>query len=584
MHAASPRRGVAQSLAARRIPTVFTKLPIGRSAEVRWLALSIAAGCVASLFYILHLRATSDFAALAPIFVVLFIFFDYSHALVAPLLLIAACLLPARDALQRLVIWMGSNPASVAIIVCLACCAGSFWVYFNHPLSMDEYAPYFQAEVFASGRLAGQFPLVIMDWLVPRNFQNAFLVINGDTGEVASGYWPGFALLLTPFSWAGIAWALNPVLSGLSVLALHKLVHRLFADTFCSGLAILLMVASPVFLIDGVSYYTMTAHMLCNSVFALLLLDATPRRLLLAGLTGSVALTLHNPVPHLLFALPWGIWLLTRPRGVRQTLWLVAGYLPLCLLLGVGWYWYTTVGMHSGPNDAAALASGKFGQTGSSFGMPDASVFQARLVGLIKIWLWAVPGLLVFAAAGAWRHRGNTAVLLLGVSALLTLLGYCFVMFDQGHGWGYRYFHSAWFVLPVLAAAWFAPSPSIAGPSLDVRSFAVALALLSLVVGTGQRALQVRSFVGQHLAQLPAYAGKEPRLVFVDVRDAFYGLDLIQNQPFLRRAEVRLLASDPDTNARIAAALAPTYRLVYSDKHGEVWSAAPAKPQPTSLP
>ncbi|MGG2305238.1 hypothetical protein ACE4Z6_27835, partial [Salmonella enterica] len=82
-----------------------------------------------------------------------------------------------------------------------------------------------------------------------------------------------------------------------------------------AGLAILLTVASPVFFANGISYYSMPAHLFANALYALLLIDPTPRRAFAAGLLGSIALTLHNPVPHLLFALPWIGWLALRPGG-----------------------------------------------------------------------------------------------------------------------------------------------------------------------------------------------------------------------------------------------------------------------------
>ena len=86
------------------------------------------------------------------------------------------------------------------------------------------------------------------------------------------------------------------------------------------GLPMLLTLASPVFFADGISYYAMSAHLLANAVFALLLMEPTPRRAFLAGIVGSVALTLHNPVPHMLFAAPWIIWLLAKRRpATRRT-------------------------------------------------------------------------------------------------------------------------------------------------------------------------------------------------------------------------------------------------------------------------
>ena len=60
---------------------------------------------------------------------------------------------------------------------------------------------------------------------------------------------------------------------------------------------------------------------------------------------------------------------------------------------------------------------------------------------------------MILAVVGALRWRRDALCRLLTASALLTLFGYFLVPVDQGHGWGYRYFHSAWMALPLLATA-----------------------------------------------------------------------------------------------------------------------------------
>src|SRR5207237_7328643 len=87
-----------------------------------------------------------------------------------------------------------------------------------------------------------------------------------------------------------------------------------------------------------------------------------------------------------------------------------------------------------------------------SFALPSASSVWSRGVNLAELALWAVPGLLALACIGAVWRRSEPAVGLLTASALLTAVAYVFVPYDQGHGWGYRYFHAAWGVLPLLAA------------------------------------------------------------------------------------------------------------------------------------
>jgi hypothetical protein len=549
------------------------RLPIARSKSVQIAFFGSVFITLACLLWIVQLRSTGNFQGVALIFVVLFSYFDYHAAMGALLILVGAMFLSGSPLMHGVLRRVGERPGLIAIATGVVLSAGALLVYRDHPLAMDEYAPFFQSQAFAAGRLTGHFPAQYLDWLIPPSFQNYFLLVSPATGDVVSGYWPSFSILLTPFTLLGIPWACNPVLSALTVLVMHRLAMRLFNDDVeAAGLAMLLTIASPVFFASGISYYSMTAHMLANGVFALLLLDPTPRRLLLAGLVGSVALTLHNPFPHLLFAAPWGIWLATRPNAVRNLLWIGIGYLPLSLLLGLWWFAFQ--------GDLMAQGAAAGSRLGSAFGWPNGAVLFARLAGVAKIWLWAVPGLVLFACLGAWKWRADVRVKLLAASAVLTLIGYVFVPMDQGHGWGYRYFHSAWLVLPLLGAALLARAPSAAASQsappveTDLRSFVVAVALATLAIGVPHRALQMNEFMANHLGQLPQYAGTEPRVVLVDTSKAFYGLDLVQNHALMKDDVIILLSRTPSENAAMMASFKPDYRRVHADVQGEVWSAA----------
>ena len=65
-------------------------------------------------------------------------------------------------------------------------------------------------------------------------------------------------------------------------------------------------------------YYSMQAHLTANLLFVWLLLKPTPYRAFGAGVVGSLALVLHNPFPHMLFAAPW-IIAFARSKDQRRT-------------------------------------------------------------------------------------------------------------------------------------------------------------------------------------------------------------------------------------------------------------------------
>jgi hypothetical protein len=476
----------------------------------------------------------------------------------------------------RLLDWISDHMLLVAITTAGLLCIGCLAIYDNHPLSMDEYAVYFQSQVFAAGRLTGSFPVALVDWLIPPNFQNYFFSVSKDTGRIASAYWPSFSLLLAPFTALKISWACNPVISGLTLLAVHRLALTIYADRGAASLAVLLTLASPEFFINGITYFSMPAHLLANMVYALLLINPTRAKALLAGLIGSIALTLHNPFPHLMFSLPWILWIAGRRDAARLILCLAAGYLPLCLLFGLGWLSLMGDLRQAGINSSSKGGLISMLPAMSVFSLPDSTVVLARLMGFAKIWLWSVPGLLVLAVAGARKGAAQPALRLLTASMLLTLFGYFLVPVDQSYGWGYRYFHTAWCVLPLLAAGALTTTGVTRRVSsyedAGVRSFVVACAALTLMLSGAQRVLQVHKFVSDHLSQLPAYPGKERRIVLVDANKAFYGRDLIQNDPWLRGDVVRMLSHGQDSDARMMLQYFPDLREAYSDVHGSVWA------------
>jgi hypothetical protein len=564
---------------------VLTDSPVVRSLGPRTLFLAGAIITTAILLWIGHLARSGHDYGLTPIFFALFANEDNWATLIELLILVAAIFIAAKVPVRTVLRAAGEHPGTIAATTAVLLSAGTLFVYHDHPLSMDEYAAYFQSHVFAAGHITGQFPVPLKDWLIPWGFQDYFLQISHANGHVASTYWPGYALIMAPFALIDAPWACNPVLSALTILVIHRLATHMFADVEAAGLAVLLTISSPVIFGMGISYYSMPAHLLANSLYALLLVQPTRLRSLAAGVVGSVALCLHNPVPHMLFAVPWVLWLGRRPDAARLLGPLFAGYLPLCIFLGIGWFAFSSHLRGEGRAHPEDVAVGEllFGLLGV-FSPPDVTVLLARLIGVAKVWIWAVPGLMILACYGAVRWYRNTLCRLFVASALTTLVGYMFFPADQGHGWGFRYFHSVWMALPLLAtAAVFRPvqpaddaADRSAGvfEDMDTRKFVATCALLTLVFGVGWRAWEMDGFVSRLIHQEPPYTGTERRIVIIDPRQSFYGQDLIQNDPWLRGNVIRMFTHGPKLDAKMMAQYFPQMHKVYEHPSGSVWSAA----------
>jgi hypothetical protein len=159
---------------------------------------------------------------------------------------------------------------------------------------------------------------------------------------------------------------------------------------------------------------------------------------------------------------------------------------------------------------------------------------------------------------------------------LLTLVGYLFVPVDQGHGWGHRYFHSAWFVLPLLAAG-IARSGrdrgSTAGADVPegIVRFGMAGALASGALVVPFLLFQVHGFINDHLAQMPNATYGTPRLVIINPFGAYYAQDLAQNDPFLRDPVIRMVTRGRQADRDMIARHFSDLLLLESGYRGWVW-------------
>lgn len=530
---------------------------------------------VAIVLWILRLRVGVFELEALPIYFSLFVLQDYWPAVAGLLVVALALLRPVQSVAVGLVKIIGDRPYLTSAVALAMLALGARYGYHAHPLSMDEYSPYFQSRVFVAGHLAGRFPAELLDWLVPPGFQNVFLTVSHTTGQVASVYMPGFALLLTPFTAVGVPWLCNPVLGAASLIVLHRLALELFGDVRVAGLVVLMSVASSAFFVNAMSFYSMTAHALANGCFALLLLRPTPKRCLLAGIVGSLALVLHNPLPHTLFALPWLAWLAVRRDRLRTLPAIAAGYLPLFLLLGFGWTLFSadlrTVSAPIGAANSGAIAQWTEGLR-TFLSLPTRDLLFVRAIGLAKLWIWSVPVLLVAAIAGAWVGRSDHRLRLLALSCLTTLVGFLFVVFSQGHGWGFRYFHSAWLCLPLLAAAVVRQSATERPDSPHTTfSYVAGVAVLSLVLLLPLQVWQVHGFVARHLDQMPRGGEGTPRLVLIRTSMGYYAADLVQNDPFLREPVMRMLSHGRAADQAMIQRNFPELSRLSSSYRGDVW-------------
>ena len=499
--------------------------------NVRTTGLAVCAACVAYFCLLDHIMFSS--AQFSLIFRDLLMKYDRLAAWLALAICLSAVWWRRPTPILRLVDFIAQHPIGMAwaTVAALAICA--VVVYHDYPLAMDEYAAVFQSKVFASGSLAAKVPPDLVDWLVVRGFNGTFLVASPENGRIIEAYWPGFALLLAPFQFLTVPWLCNPLLSGLSVLLIYWITREICMDRRAGGWAMLFALASGAFLADGISYYSMQAHMAANLVFVALLIRPSVNRAFTAGLVGSLALILHNPVPHALFAIPWIVALAFTSEQRRYLVPLLVGYMP-GVALGIGWLVFRA---ETGSGGAVLAAIDAIGS--GVIVWPNALLLNNRIAALVKMCVWAMPSLFALALLGCVLRRADSRVRLLVSSAILTFVAYLFVRFDQGHGWGYRYFHSAWGVVPILAGCAMGDRPET---NWRLVSFAGATAILSLLLLIPFQMGQINQFITQHLAQLAPPTRPGNNVYFIHPLGGYYLADMIRFDPMLRNKDLFLVS------------------------------------------
>jgi hypothetical protein len=537
---------------------------VSREHQVRLTGVVLCAVCV-TYFYLVD-RILFSSVHFSPIFRFLLTKYDFTTAWLALGVCSLATLWNRPAPILRFVDFIGRHPIGLALATMTGLSLLAIFVYHDYPLSMDEYAAVYQSQIFASGNVVAQVPPNLVDWLVVRGFNGAFLIGSSETGRVIGAYWPGFALLLAPFQFLNVPWLCNASLSGLAIFLIYWITKEITGDRRAGGWAMLFALASGVFAADGISYYSMQAHLAANLLFVALLIKPSGYRAFGAGIVGSFALILHNPVPHVLFAIPWIAAMAMQRDRRRYLLPLLAGYVPG---VGIGVSWLalrSEIGLNGhGLATVNGIASGVFA-------WPGAALLNSRAAALVKMSVWAMPCLFLFAFLGFVRRRADLRIRLLTASAFLTFFAYFFVKFDQGHGWGYRYFHSAWGTIPILAGCAMTYK-SVANPRLI--SFAGAIAILSLLLIVPLQMVQIEGFISRHLAQLGPPKRPGNNVYLIRPLGGFYLADMIQSDPLIRNPDLMLVSHGKELDARLIQENWPNAVKVSSGRAADQWYLGP---------
>jgi len=338
------------------------------------------------------------------------------------------------------------------------------------PLLIDEIVQVMQAHIFAEGSLArpaAEHP----------EFFSALHVVDVG-GKVFSQFPPGGPLMLLPGVLAGVEWMVGPVCGAIAVVAFWHFVRGVEASPGRALGAAVLFAAAPfmAFMAGSHMNHVPTLAWLCVALWALHRVtrdDRSPGGLgLLCGFSLGMMAAIR-PVDGAAFAVPAGVWLLSRTLAGRMT-WtalLAAGVGVAIPMSGVVAYNGATTGnpllfgyeLLWGPTHGLGFHRAPWGVTHTpGRGLELVSLFFLRLQ--TYLFETPLPSLVPAAVALILARRVAPIDRYLLVSSGLLVAGY-FAYWHDGFFLGPRF---VYLLLPLLTL-WTARLPGVLAARFPAR-------------------------------------------------------------------------------------------------------------------
>lgn len=406
---------------------------------------------------------------------------------------------------------------AVAVIAFAIAAIGTQTVFHDYMLTADEYLADFQARIFLRGKIQAEVPAALVDAV--RVIKPTYVEYFPSTHSWNATYLPVYAAMRAVFQYADLQALLNPFLAAVTVLALYGAARNIWPESKTNALvAVALMAGSSQFLLMSMTAYAMPAHLALNTIWLWLYSRPDHRRFYLAPVIGVLALGLHQPFFHALFAAPFLLRLVLRQKW-RTVLIFGAIYALGC----AGWiFWWMHYRSQFGTSSATTV-----------FRLFNPRMAIIQPMNLLLIIGWGCLATPLLAVLGARRFFHLPAILQdAAISCVLTFGFYYFFFLDQAHGWGYRYFHGALSCLVLVAVAgWNQLAESIGRER--ARLFLVAGLVASLLVQFPIRCIEAETFVRPFAHAADVLHAMPMKTVALDAREAWYSADLIRNDPFL---------------------------------------------------
>ncbi len=256
--------------------------------------------------------------------------------------------------------------ALLALALLVVVYAGIRLVFHGYLLADDEYSAWFQAQIFARGRAFATVPAA---WCPYINALTPTSIVAGADCTWRLGFLPLHSLINAPFIAAGVGRLGGPVIAALSLCLVASIARKVWPDRPARAyLAALFFATSTQVMFMSMTFFSMPTHLLVSLVWLWLYVDNRRTSLLLLPWVGVIALGVHSPFPHGLFA---AVFIL---RYLRDKRFAVFGYVAAVYLLGLS-YWYGYMqGLSSPGSSTFASPSATAGVAAHLFSIPAAEV------------------------------------------------------------------------------------------------------------------------------------------------------------------------------------------------------------------
>ena len=423
------------------------------------------------------------------------------------------------------------TPVAGAVLV--VALAGTFVVFQNYPFVDDEYSGLFQATIYAKGQTVANVGAPWCEWIVP--LRPAAIMSDGCVWRLS--YFPVNALIRAAFMAIKLGPLANPLMAALTVLIVIDLCRRAWPDRPERPiLAGLFLAASTQMLLMSMTAFSMPAHLLMSAIWLWLYVRPERWAVALLPLVGVIALGVHSPYPHVLFAAPLILRFLVERR------FLAFAYIAVVYAAGtIAWVNWLEHPTQSGSSIASAQS---IGTTATSTVLRPAGDAISAAMSTVIIGTWNVPIALtcVLVALLLWK-RLDTLTRWLAASFLFTLFGRAVFFGTYGAGWGHRYIYAALANFAILAAVGAELISEVIGRRRASRLVGAAI-LAAIVIQLPLRSIQARSIVQPYIRASQFLESIPADVVVVHFESIQWGRQLLRNDPFLRNSPKLMSLAD----------------------------------------